>query len=370
MSWIQENKFTAALAGVTAVGSIVLISLSMGKGDDIASAQIKLKKALRNEKSIQSVQPFPNRENLEHKQSTVNDYEKGARSLQRQFAAYRPNAKDVEDFAPDKFSAIVSSYRNRLNKKFKKNDVELPDQCVYGFEAYANKFPRPEATGELSYQIKAMEWLFSELANNKPEALLNVVRDKFDLESAPVAVTRGRRGRRGRNAVEQEPEYYVMPLELSFRSDEKVLSNFLEEIANTDKYPFVIRSMHIQNERMTPPTEGDAEFEKAAIAGGGNDFFDFAPDFENEGNAGEPDEPLEGLNRNVAGAVLPVAAAPVVGDDSDDTRLLKPILGGENVNVFLKLNLILLNKSAVLTLDEMEKKAEIEQSSSASDLTD
>lgn len=369
MSWIQENKFTAALAGVTAVGSIALISLSMGKGDDIASAQMKLKKALRNEKSIQSVQPFPNRENLEHKQSTVNDYEKGARTLQRQFAAYRPKAKDVEDFAPDKFSAIVSSYRNRLNKKFKKNDVELPDQCVYGFEAYANKFPRPEATGELSYQIKAMEWLFSELANNKPEALLNVVRDKFDLESAPVSVPKGKKRKKGKKgrALVKEPEYYVMPLELSFRSDEKGLSNFLEEIANTDKYPFVIRSMHIQNERMTPPTEGDAEFEKPAVGGGGNDFFDFAADFANEGNAVEPDE---GLDRNPAKAALPVAAAPVVGDDNDDARLLKPILGGEKVNVFLKLNLILLNKSAVLTLDEMEKKAEIEQSSSASDLTD
>jgi len=358
MSWIQENKFTAALAGVTAVGSIALISLSMGKGDDIASAQMKLNKALRNEKSIQSAQPFPNRENLEKKQSTVNDYEKGARDLQRQFAAYRPKAKDVEDFAPDKFSAIVSSYRNRLNEKFKKNGVELPDQCVYGFEAYANKFPRSEATGELSYQIKAMEWLFTELASNKPEALLNVVRAKFDLESAPVKSTSGQGG-----AALNEPVYYAMPLELSFRSDEKSLSKFLAEIANTDKYPFVIRSLHIQNERMTPPTEGDAQFEKAAKVDAVDDIFGFAPNFATEGDSGVA---AEGLDRKVAEAALPVVDMPRVGDDNDDARLLKPVLGSEKVNVFLKLDLILLNQSAVLTLDEVEEGVKIEQSSSAS----
>ena len=363
MSWIQENKFTAALAGVTAVGSIALISLAMGKGDDIASAQAKLKKALRNEKSIQSVQPFPNRENLEQKQSTVNDYEKGASDLQRQFAAYRPKAEEVEDFASDKFSAIVSSYRNRLNKKFKKNEVELPDQCVYGFEAYANKFPRFEATGELSYQIKAMEWLFAKLASNEPEALLNVVRAKFDLESAPVSAGKAKKGKNVK-AVVKEPAYYVMPLELSFRSDEKGLSNFLEDIANTDKYPFVIRSIRIQNERMTPPTQGDAKFESAAPAAGANDAFGFAADFLIDDDGAEGDGAAAAED---AGAPVPAAAdVPMVGSDSDDTRLLKPVLGDEKVNVFLKLDLILLNQSFVLTLDELEEKAKIEQSSSAS----
>ena len=56
----------------------------------------------------------------------------------------------------------------------------------------------------------------------------------------------------------------------------------------------------------------------------------------------------------------------MVGSDSDDTRLLKPVIGDEKVNVFLKLDLILLNQSFVLTLDELEEKAKIEQSSSAS----
>ena len=79
-------------------------------------------------------------------------------------------------------------------------------------------------------------------------------------------------------------------------------------------------------------------------------------------------EAAEGDGAVVVEEVAAPAAAvvPTVGSDSDDARLLKPILGDEKVNVFLKLDLILLNQSAVLTLDEAEEKAEIEQSSSAS----
>lgn len=362
MSWIQENKFTAALAGVTTVGSIALISLAMGKGDDLATAKTKLKKALRNEVEIQSVQPFPNKENLEKKKSIVSDYTKGASDLQRQFAAYRPKAKDVEDFAPDKFSAIVSSYRNRLNRTFKKNGVELPDQCVYGFEAYASKFPRPEATGELSYQVKAIEWLLTKLARNEPEALLNVVRSKFDLELAPIKVEMNK-GLPAKTL--KEPEYYAMPLELSFRCDEKGLSNFLAEIANTDKYAFVIRSLHIQNERMTPPTQSDAEFAPATPEVADNAFgFGFGADFVIQGDDVANVEDADAAVVQAA-AVPANAAVPVVGDDSDNTRKLLPVLGSEKINVFLKLDLILLSQSADLVLDEVEAAAKIKSSSSA-----
>ena len=59
------------------------------------------------------------------------------------------------------------------------------------------------------------------------------------------------------------------------------------------------------------------------------------------------------------------ADVPTVGSDSDQKRLLLPVLGSEKVNVFLKLDLILLNQSAELTLDEDDVKVELKKSSSA-----
>jgi len=354
MSWIQENKFTAALAGATAVGSIALISLAMGKGDDLDAAKTALKKALRHEAEVQSIQPYPNKKNLDEKVSIVDDYVKRAEELRNEFAAYRPSSKMIANFAPDKFSGIVSGYRSRLDEQFKAEGVILPEQCVYGFEAYSSKFPRPEATGRLNYQIKAMEWLMTSLAEQQPEALLNVVRRGLDFESSPVEEKRGAKS----NA--SKPAYYAMPLDLTFRCDERQLNAFLASIANAEKYPFVIRAVRVQNERMTPPTSSDAKFQAPAPEPSA-DAFDFGAEFAIEGESSE-----EGAV--VAPDAEPEVAVdlPEVANDNDDTRLLLPILGDEKINVFLKLDLILLNEVGNVTLEEMKEKANIQQSSSAS----
>lgn len=368
MSWIQENKFTAALAGATVVGSAVLITLSAGNSGDYDAANIKLKKALKTEANMQSVQPFPSKENLEIKKANVDDYSKSSQQLQRQFAAYRPKPEEVKDIAPDGFSKIVSGYRKRLDSKFKKNNVSIPDQCVYGFEGYASKFPRPEATGELKYQMKATEWLLSELAENSPEALLNVVRPALAIESAPAKPEkksrRSKKSKKGAKApvASGDPAYVAMPLELSFRSDEAGFTKFLEAIANTEKYAFVVRSMRVQNERPTPPTSGDAKFAAPAADlaadgfgafGGGLGFDDIASD----------DEEATDAEAEVA---APEVVVPAVASDDDETRLLIPVLGTEKVNVFLKLELILLSQQADVSLEDMKKEAGVSRSNSAS----
>ncbi len=343
MSWIQENKFTAALAGATVVGSIALISLASGKGDDFDVAEAKLKKALRNEAEIRSVKPYPNAENLQEQKSIVDDYAKHAEDLCNQFAVYRPSVEEVADFEPDKFSGIVSGYRNRLNEKFEASKTIVPDGCVYGFEAYASKFPRPEETGKLNYQIQATEWLLSSLADLNPEELLNVRRSSFDFENAPPQEAKSfRRGRRFK-VEEKKPVYYAMPIELAFRADEKELNAFLSEIANAKKYPFVVRAMRVQNERLTPPTASDAKFAPADSNKGVDDF-----SFESFDLGGDAEE--------VVVEDAPAEELPKVGDDSDETRLLLPILGAEKVNVYLKLDLILLNQVGEVSLKEMKEK--------------
>ncbi|MFD2160435.1 Amuc_1100 family pilus-like protein [Rubritalea tangerina] len=360
MSWIQENKFAAALAGVTLVGSGVLISLSMGKGDDFKSAKTQLKKALKQEAELQAVQPYPNQANLANKTDIVDDYSQASRDLGAKFAAYKPDAKVVEDFAPDRFSKIVSEFRERLDESFKGNDVELPERCVYGFEAYASKFPRPEATGELNYQVQATEWLLGELAKQKPEALLNVVRKKLEVESAPARPATRKNNRRAAEVEEEEKALIEMPMELTFRCTEAELSEFLSVIANTEKYPFVIRAVRVQNERMTPPTTGDARFETPA-APAADDSFGFE-NFVIEEDVAEGEEGAEVTEEAVE---VEEQDVPEVANDNDDTRVILPILGAEKVNVFLKLDLILLTGKGMPSLDEMKKEAKIEETSNA-----
>lgn len=343
MSWIQENKFTAALAGVTLVGSIALFTLAHGKSGDLEEAQDLLSRALRKEKDLQEGVPFPNPSNAEAIAENVEDFEEASNRLQTDFMAYKPAAEDVKDFAPDQFSKMVSDYRERLDAAFGENGTSLPEGGLYGFEAYRSTFPRPEATGELSYQMKALEWLFSDLAQQEPEALINVVRPAIAVESKPKEERR-----RARSAKADEKIYDVYPIELSFRCSEDQLKAFLEDIASSKEYYFAVNAMRIQNERQTPPNASDAKFpvaEQSAAPQG----------FDNFGGFGE------GVDDEAAGAEVQVVA-PAVASDSDETRLLMPILGSEKINVYLKLDLIVLKQGSKVALEE-EKKAQLSKGS-------
>ena len=357
MSWIQENKFTAALAGVTLVGSAALITLAMGKGDDFKAAQAELKSALSEERSLQEGVPYPNAENLVAIKSNVNDFARTSNALQRQFMAYKPEADEVKDFAPDQFSDKVRGYRNRLDKAFKASNVELPEGCLYGFEAYLRLFPRPAATGELSYQMQALEVLFSDLAKQKPEALINVVRPAIAVESKPQPG----KGKGRRNTVKKDGKLYeVYPIELSFRSTEKQLTQFLEAIANNKKYYFAVNTMRVQNERLMPPNSSDARFpeEEAAPA-----EFDAFQAFGSGFNLGENEEESVVevvVEEDVVNDVPLKKEAVVVASDSDERRLLMPILGSEKVNVYIKLDLIVLKQGSRLALED-RKKAQLSE---------
>jgi hypothetical protein len=349
MSWIQENKFTAALAGVTLVGSVALLVLANGKGSDFEDAQKQLKRVLKEEKSLQEGVPYPNPDNADALKQNVNDFAKATNTLQRDFMAYKPKAEDVEDFAPDQFSKKVSGYRKRLDKVFRDNGVQLPEGCLYGFEAYLRTFPRPVATGELNYQMKALEWLFTDLAQQRPEALINVVRPAIEIETKKSRQERGRQ----RKGVVDEKIYDSYPIELSFRCSEDELKRFLENVASSKDYYFAVNAMRIQNERQTPPNSSDAKFpvvEEPKQEFGGFDSF--------EGFGAESSEAAESGEETVAQD--PVEKASQVASDADQTRLLMQILGDEKVNVFLKLDLIVLKQNSRLVLEE-RKKAQLSE---------
>lgn len=337
MSWIKENKFTAALAGVTLVGSVALITLASQKSGERDEFTTRLNKALKQEANLQGQAPYPNQSNLEAKKANVAAYTASAEKLQAEFAAYRPTAEEMADLAPTEFSKMVNGYRARLDEKFAAAETKIPQSAVYGFEAYASKLPRPEATGELHYQMSAFEWLFSTLAENSPESLINVHRPQLAIENdAPVVTEKKRRksksskrGKASKSAPKGEPIYDKMPLELSFRCTEEQLRSFLEDIANSPKYFMAIRALRVQNERLTPPNDGDVKFGSQDEPAGDSGFSDFS-----EFDSGEEVEVAGDAAADVAENVSTVAS------DSDTTLALQQVLGAEKIYVFIKLDLL------------------------------
>lgn len=347
MSWINENKFAATLAGITAVGSIGLFYLSMQKDTLADEAEQQLKGLLSSEKSLMASSPYPNAANQEEMENSAESFAREALRLQQEFLAYRPES--MEDFESPEFTSKLIAYSKSLQALYKENQIGYPDGGFFGFGDYASVAPKQLATAELDYQLRASQWLFTQLAEVKPEKLINVVRPQMpvELEAAPPKIEKPKRQNRRNNKANRTSKrstpkaavavYDTMPMEISFLCTEKQFTDFYEKLANSEEFCFAVRSLRIQNEVGRPPSADDAKFEEAIDESKSEiSFDDFTTEEEVEAPAGEEVEPTE---------------SEFEEEESVDTaQILKQVLGSEKINVYMKLDLLLLKPESEVGL--------------------
>ena len=153
--------------------------------------------------------------------------------------------------------------------------------------------------------------------------------------------------------------------EIVFKGSEASVRDFINKLGEKKSYYCVIRSIRINNERETPPKISDAKFEKApdaaAAAGPFGAFFDEAPAPPVPAPAPAPAVvPPAGVPAPVVpapdgappvvapqpeGAPVavepPVPQKPIAAGTTDTTRILYQVLGHEELQVFIRFDVLL-----------------------------
>jgi len=352
MSWIQENKFVAGLAGATAVigGAILFFGFSQG-----SSYNEKLEKyeELKGQYSkLEKSKPYPSSKNLRHREQNVGDYELEIKEVRDLVLGYRPEKLEV--ISPEQFKDIQVKMKSELNRKFEEAHTALPEDCLFGFEKYATTSVRASATPQLVYELKAVQWLLEALAELKPEKIINITREELPEEKGRVAAvdsSKSARGSRGSNRSKAAPvkkAYELMPVELTFTARENVVREFLMKMVNSDEYFYAINSIRIRNEKQIAPNLKDADFpvdvEPAADDGFGSLeglLDDSSSGFEEKESLKQSLVEGEGTPEKTDsgdGVVAPELEVPA------GELVLKEVLGGEKLHVCIRFDIVLIAK--------------------------
>ncbi|MFT3990371.1 MAG: Amuc_1100 family pilus-like protein [Luteolibacter sp.] len=301
MSWIQENKFVATLGGVTLAGAALLVGFGVKSCNDYGSAKERFDAASAEVSQFESLPLYPKEENKNGKEKALKEYIKQTEDLQAAFEKYRPAA--AEKISPQDFTDHLKSADAELRKAFGDSKTALPANFFVGFEPYTGTLARDSATGILDYQLKGVKSILLSLAAAAPGELTNLSRPKLPEED----------GQEFKPAADQV--YRALPLEISFRGSEKTARAFLSALSKNDQQFVVIRSIRITNEKADAPLATDAKFEtpQAAPAGDAGGFV------------------MPGSEPAPAAAAAPVA---------DSSPVLIQVLGKEEVNVFLRLDIL------------------------------
>jgi hypothetical protein len=306
MSWFKDNKFLVVLGGTTLVLAAVFFMVGSKGGGRYDQAKQDFDAAVDEASSYERLPLYPRAENRDGKSKALDEYRKATEDLQAAFKPYR--AEKPANVSPQQFTDQLKAVNDELKTAFADSNTKLPEEFFSGFERYKTELARSEATGIL----QSFKTLMLALAKAGPSELRNLHRPGLPEEEG--------------RSFEPKPNQVArpLPLEICFTGPEKSARQFLSAISKPDSQYVVIRTLRVTNAKKDPPRAADAKFDKpAAAAPAAADIFGGAFVLPTEGEEGEKDKP-----------------APPPAPKADSSRILAQVLGNEEIQVFLRLDVM------------------------------
>jgi hypothetical protein len=314
MSWIKENKFIAGLTMGTLLGVIVLFFVGSLGSDKYEAAKEKFDTASSEAAGYEKGPLYPKPENKSGKSKALGEYRQSVESLQAVFEPFRP--KEIKNISPQEFTDRLLAANTEVRKAFTDAGTVVPDAFFVGFERYTTSMAPSSTTGILEYQLNSIKSLMLAMSKAKIGELKNLYRPTNPEEDGQIYIPSDTSVARS------------FPLELTFTGTEKSVREFLSSITKPQDQYVVIRSFRLGNMKKDPPQTKDAHFD----------------------NADSSSKPATSGDVFSGGFVLPgdpapassekAAQAPAPSKPADSSRILSQVLGMEQIQVFLRLDLL------------------------------
>lgn len=321
MKWIKQNSFLSGLVAITVAGALLLWLLGTKSSGRYEKAKADYEQALADTLRYETLDLYPKPEHLENKKIAIQSYRDEAEELQKAFGRFRPES--LENISIQAFSTAVKAANSETRLAFGE-DIQIPEEYFCGFEVYRAGSPPGDATGILNYQLGALKQLMLRLAEVKASGLINIHRPLLPEE------------KREAFAPEKGQVARKLPLEIVFTGTEDSVRDFLSSVVNDKEYFMVVRSWRIVNKKKIPPRKTDATFDDRAprndrVGGAADNQPNFGDLFNNDENV-EGDAEFEALPEQPDALALPPGGSG---------RILSQVLGQEELEVFVRLDLLL-----------------------------
>jgi hypothetical protein len=356
MNWIKQNPFLSTLLGSTLVLCGLLAFIAIKGGSKYQQAKVDFEKAHGDVTKSEKLPLYPTKDNSQAKQKALDDYLQSIDELSGFYSKFQLDP--TKQITTQQFTENVKAANAEVIKAFGADAAQseartkLPADFFMGFEAYKGQLAKTGATAFLDYQLNAIKHVLLGMAEARPSELISIYREKIPEES---------------DAKFELPKHGVarkFGYEIVFKGSEASVRDFLNKLGEKKSYYCVIRSIRINNERDTPPRISDAKFERpqeAAPAGNpfGAAFFEEAPapapapavPPQPEGTPAvvpQPEAvvPPAGVAPPTAegGAAAPApfaAPEPSAKASTDSSRILYQVLGDEELQVFVRFDVLL-----------------------------
>jgi hypothetical protein len=249
MNWFRENRFLGILPisfGTCALGAVWFLFEAKGNWNAVSTQFHQTTMELNR---LERLAPYPSPDNLGRMRAHVENYEAALAKLKDEL---RVRALPLPPMAPNEFQSHLRVAMNGIAEKARVNRVKLPDKFYLGFDNFASALPNEKAAPLLGQELAQIEWLLNTVLEARVDAVISFRRARLPEENATAAAAPSPGGT-GRKPAATPMLLERNVVEATFLSTPAVARKVLNQISGAPEQFFIIRLVHIRNEKDKGP---------------------------------------------------------------------------------------------------------------------
>lgn len=266
--WFRENRWFGTfliVAGLCLAGGTWFLFSARGAAEN-ATAQFTAAAEERNR--LERLDPFPSEPNYRKMKVHLDNY---AASLAKLEENLKTHAIPAGPLAPNEFQARLRQAMLATTEKARANRVKVPDNFALGFDEFTVGLPNTADAPVLGQELLQAELLANILIESRVDGIVTFKRvtSAPGSPALPAAPSGAASAKKAPTSVGANAVQYAA-VDLSFTAAPSVMRRVLNQIASSAQQFYIVRTLHIRNEKDKGPAreQTGAAGASAGAAGG------------------------------------------------------------------------------------------------------
>ena len=237
MSWFQENRWLGkflVVFGVCALGALYFLFVVKSNYEENST---RFGATVTERNRLEQLDPFPSDANYRKLKTYVDNYGGGLAKFKEEL---KEHSLPVVPLAPNEFQSRLRQAMIASAEKARTNKVKLPDNFHLGFDEFIAALPNNEVAPLLGQELAQVELLVNILIDARVDSLSALRRARASQQHGKTSATRPK-------AIERNM------VDLTFVAAPSAARKVLNEIASANQQLYIIRTLHVRNEKEKGP---------------------------------------------------------------------------------------------------------------------
>lgn len=250
MNWYRQNRFLGTFLIVFAVAILAALLFLWSARSSFHDAQTQFEQNAAELNRLQRLTPFPNEPNLRKMKTQAEDYATDLKKLQDDL---KTRVLPVVPMAPNEFQSRLRQAMSATGERARANRVKLPENFFLGFDEFAAALPDTAAAPLLGQQLAQVELLVNMMIDARIDALTTFRRVPPNDTLMATAPSAAATPRRGPSPAASPSSIERSAVEATFIGQPGATRRVLNQISTANQQFYVVRTLHILNEKDKGP---------------------------------------------------------------------------------------------------------------------